>query len=294
LLYHPRLAKAALVSLPPDLFVYLPGQTMQRLSSAYSLGGARLVADTLDYNLGLRPDDFVAANLDDFAILVDEAGGLLVPVLDVFPMACGDRIYPGEVTMDGSLALCYATLREGTDEAARGLRQQQLLRLLLDRFLQDGNLARLPELFALFRPRLDTSLTAADVAETIPLALRLADPERVAYFQVGSAQTTLWQISEQPPAVVFLPKPDQLRFLLEQAAAFLGRPAPNSELVLTLAAELTASPTVTLTGSPTPIPSWTEIPLYTASVTPTVSITPGPSPTGTITPTQTVTETFAP
>jgi LCP family protein required for cell wall assembly len=294
LLYHPRLAKAALVSVPPDLFGYLPGWTMQRFSAAYPLGGARLLVDTLDYNLGLRPDKFLVANLDDFVILVDELGGLTVPVMEPFPGVCDEIVYPGEVPMTGEQVLCYTRLRVEMEEAARGLRQQQVLRLILDRFLQSGNLARLPELFSLFRPRLDTSLTAQDVAEAIPLALRLGDPARTAYFQIGTDQTRVWQISQRPPAAVFLPRAAELRQLLEQAAAFISAPSPMSEQVLTLEFELTTSPTATLTGTATPIPTPTEIPLYSPTPIETATITPGPSPTATPTPSQTVTETFAP
>src|SRR5690606_15393329 len=38
-IYHPRLARASLVSVPPDLFGYIPGYTMQRLYIAYAVGG---------------------------------------------------------------------------------------------------------------------------------------------------------------------------------------------------------------------------------------------------------------
>jgi polyisoprenyl-teichoic acid--peptidoglycan teichoic acid transferase len=294
LLYHPRLAKAALISVPPDMFGYLPGWTMQRFSAAYPLGGARLLVDTLDYNLGLRPDDYLIANTDDFVILVDELGGLIVPVLEPFPGVCGEIVYPGDVPMTGAQVLCYTRLRDGMDESARGLRQQQVLRLILDRFLQSGSLSRLPELYPLFRPRLDTSLTAQDVTAAFPLALRLGDPARTAYFQIGVDQTRVWQISERPPAEVFLPRAAPLRKLLEEAVAFISLPSPMSDQVLTLAAELTTTPTVTLTATATLIPTATEIPLFSPTPSETASITPGPSPTASLTPSPTVTETLAP
>ena len=196
--------------------------------------------------------------------------------------------------MTGEQALCYATLRSGMEEAPRGLRQQQLLRLVLDRFLQGGNLSRLPELFRLFRPRLDTSLSAADTVQGIPLALRLGDPARTAYFQIGADQTDVWRISERPPAAVFLPRPAALREMLEQAVVFVSQPSPMSDLVLTLEAELTASPTATLTQTAALEPTWTVLSDFSPTPSPTETVTPGPSPTPSHTPSLTATSTLAP
>jgi polyisoprenyl-teichoic acid--peptidoglycan teichoic acid transferase len=290
LLYQPRLAKAALVSIPPDLFGYLPGQTMQRLSSAYPLGGAELMRQAVEYNLGVRADSYIVIHLDDFALLVDELGGLDVPVMQDLPGQCGDVLIQGEQHMDGALALCYARLRDGPDEAARGLRQQELLRLLLDRLVQNGNLARLPELFSLFRSRVDTNLTAADALTAIPVALRLGDPSRTAYFLIGADQTDLWQISTQPPASVFLPRREAIRATIKDALDFVSKPSPLSDVVLTYEVQLTASPSPTggtpfIMPSPLPRKSSTPGPTATAPTsTRTPTLTPTPSPTATYSP----------
>lgn len=287
--YHPRLAKASLLSIPPDLFGYLPGYTMQRLSSAYAAGGIRLLTAAVEYNLGIRPDDWLVANMDDFILFIDELGGVTVPVMQAIPNACGDLIYPGEVFMEGWLAACYARLRVGTDEAARGLRQQQLLFIVLQRLAGGGNLIRLPEMYSLFNRRVRTSLTLEDVLANSGLVLRLADPKRVGFFQMGEGETDVWQISEQPPATVFLPRRLAIQKLLERAIGFASQPAPFSDLVVTLEYELTVSPTPTLSPTPTITPTETITPtlLPTETPTPTGSIKPGASltPSVTLTPT---------
>jgi polyisoprenyl-teichoic acid--peptidoglycan teichoic acid transferase len=292
-LYHPRLAKAALISLPPDLIGYLPGYGMQRLSSAYALGGGRLLTQTIEYNLGLRPDSWLAANMDDFSALVDALGGLKVSVLQNLPGVCGDVLYIGDILMYGDLALCYARLRYGMDEAARGLRQQQLFQLVLLRMVQGGNLVRLPELYQQFRGRVDTSLTAADFLENTVLLLRLGDPTRVKYYQIGSAQARVWQISGELPADVFLPERAAFSQLLQKAVDFCSQPQSPGEVVVTLAYELTTSPTPTPTLEFTP----TFPPTPTETFPPTLTLTPsptGPTPTRSLTPTITVTPSPAP
>jgi len=78
--YHPRLAKVALLSLPPEMFVYIPGYTMQRIGVAYAVGGFEMMADTIEYNIGMRPDEYVLVHQDDFSWFVDELKGLDVDV----------------------------------------------------------------------------------------------------------------------------------------------------------------------------------------------------------------------
>src|SRR5512142_292880 len=80
-IYHPRLARASLISIPPDFFGYIPGYTMQRVYTAYAIGGSRLLDSTLEYNFGLRPDKYAVFNLDSFSQLIDDLGGINVTVL---------------------------------------------------------------------------------------------------------------------------------------------------------------------------------------------------------------------
>jgi LCP family protein required for cell wall assembly len=289
-LYHPRLSKASLVSVPPDLFVYLPGYGMQRLSSAYALGGAPLLLDTLEYNLGLHPDDWLVVNLDVFANLVDAMGGITVPVMEALPGQCGEILYPGLVPMDGAQALCYARLRFGEDETARSLRQQQLARQLLLRLVQNGNLVHLKDLYQDFNARVDTSLVARDALDNVSLLLNLGDPNRLGYFVIGPDQTTTWQISAQPPASVFLPRRDPLAGMLDQAIAFADQPMSLSDVVVTLQYELTVSPTPTLPPTETPVPTPSDTPVLTATELPTITLMPSITPT----PTPTTTNTMAP
>lgn len=267
---HPRFAKVALISLAPDLFVYLPGYSMQRLSTAYPLGGVRLLRETLAYNFGVRVDEWAVMRMDDFVFLVDELGGIEVPVLEAIPGVCGDRIYPGQVFMNGELALCYARLRQQEQETARGLRQQALLQQILFRLAQGGNLVRLPGIFQTIAPRLDTSLSREDVVSRGALALRLSDTRRLGFFQIGENAARTWEILEDPRTTVFLPDEPAIRRILEQAVEFVSHPEAFSERIATLEFELTISPT------PTPLPTDTPIPTDTPTLLPTLTFTPTP------------------
>lgn len=300
IIYHPRLARASLVSLPSDLFGYLPGYTMQRLLAGYALGGPGLLLDTVEYNLGIRPDTYAVLNLDDFTRLIDDLGGINVPVMDNVRQYC-PGIPPGVVLMNGEQALCYMRLRLGDDEYSRNRRQQDVLRTVFLRMVEGGNLVRLPELYDRYRAVIDTNLTRSELLNKIPLALRLGDPQRVGYFVMGEEELSLWQISQQPPANVFLPNRPAVMRLMQQAVDYVNAPLPMSDIVVTLQYELTVSPTPTNTYTvtptptstntalPTSTPTRTQTPIPSSTFTRTVTLTPTVTRTVTVTPTRTPT-----
>lgn len=300
-LVNPRLAKASLVSVPGDLFVYIPGYTMQRINVAYPVGGLPLLFKTLEYNFGLHPDHWALVHPDDFQRFVDELGGLDVSVLVPVKDQCGS-FEPGEVHMDGAQAMCYVRIRQGSDEIDRNRRLQQVLRLLFLRMVQGGNLARLPDLFATYQPSIRIDLTLEDMVKLIPLALKLGDPQRVSYYQVGWDEVTFWQLPGQSKSPVLLPRREPLLTLLQQAVDAVSSPSPLSDRVTTMEYELTISPTpssspvpsLTPTVTVTPFISTTPTRTPTITLTPTISQTPTISATPTVSPTPTETQTLTP
>ncbi len=78
----------SVISIPRDLYVYIPGFWMSRINFAdsygdaydYPGGGTALLRDTLLYNLGIRADYFVRTNFDGLIGIVDTLGGIDVPV----------------------------------------------------------------------------------------------------------------------------------------------------------------------------------------------------------------------
>jgi polyisoprenyl-teichoic acid--peptidoglycan teichoic acid transferase len=280
-IYHPRLSRASLVSIPPELFGYIPGYTMQRMYTAYAIGGSRTMTDAIEYNFGLRPDSYAVFNLDDFTQLIDDLGGINVSVLENVRQFCPGLI-PGVLLMHGQDALCYMRLRLNDDEFSRNRRQQEILRTVFLRLVEGGNLVRVPELYNSYRGVIDTNLTRDELMNSIPLALHLGDPNRIGYFQFSPKQLDTWQISDHPVARVFLPNRPVLMAFMQQAVDFVTTPSPLRDVVLTLEYELTISPTPTVTYTITPTPTDTPTPLPTYTLTPT------------ITPTRTQTRTHAP
>ena len=299
--YSPRLGKASLLSIPPDLFVYLPGYTMQRLNSAYAIGGISLVSDALQYNLGVRPEDYVVVSLESFVYLIDDLGGIQVTVTEKVPPICSD-VPVGSFLLDGDRVMCYLRYRNGADELNRSQREQEVFRLVMLRMLEGGNLVRLPELYKNYHSSVDSSFNLAQITGMIPFALRLGDANHLGEFQIRDTALQQWQIPDGIKPTVFLPVQNELVKQVQEAIDFVQEPKPNTDRLLTLEYELTISPTPTQTGTPTPTPTntstipptSTRVPSATYTRTPTRTITNTPNGSETATPTPNGSETATP
>lgn len=281
LFIHPRFSKASLVSIPGDLYVYIPGYTMQRLNTAYAIGGIKTLYETLAYNFGVTPSRFVLAQPGDFQWLVDDLDGIEVTLFYPMPQACGG-IPAGRITMDGTLALCYASYRKDMDEVSRMERQQQLLRIIFRKFTHESYLFKLPLLYASYEGWIKTDLSLDELMDLVPLSLRLADPDRIGYFMLGWDALTLWDVPGYSQAQVFLPVEDEVRATLQEAIDYVLVPEPLTDQVKTLEVQLTeiihatqypatSTPTLTPTQTQTPLPTPTG---NTLTPTPTATVTP--------------------
>ncbi|MEN6530767.1 MAG: LCP family protein [Anaerolineaceae bacterium] len=282
LLINERLSKASVISIPGSLFVYLPGHTMQRLNTAFALGGMELVRDTLAYNFGIRPDKFVLVHPTEFKWLVDDLGSLDVSVLFPIRDACGG-VPAGTHRMNGDKVYCYVSY-DGGDEVNRTRRQQQVLQLLFTKLVQNGRLARLPVLYASYQNHLETDISLVDLLLRVPLALRLGDPARVSYFVLGWEQLRQWELPDNTQTVVLLPREEEVAEVFDQALAGISEPSPLGEIVLTYEAQVTIAVALTQTSQATAyVPVW---PTSTPIGQPTASATQPGQPTATRTPTR--------
>lgn len=135
---------AGMLSIPRDLYMPIPGESdMQRINSAYLLGelkkpgsGPQLVMQTLQYNLGIKVNNYVLLNFQTVIALIDAVGGVDIDVATPID----DEEYPdmnygfdplhipaGHIHMDGALALKYARTRHQTSDYDRTHRQQQVI-----------------------------------------------------------------------------------------------------------------------------------------------------------------------
>lgn len=273
-LVNARFAKASVISIPGNLFVYIPGHGMKRLNATYALGGFALIRDTLIYNFGLRPDRVVLSHPTEFKWLVDDLGGLEVSVLTPIRNDCGG-LPAGIHGMDGAKTFCYVAYLDGKDEIDRVRRVQQVLQLLFNKLIQNGRMALLPVLYVSYQDKLETDFSLVDVLAKIPLALRVGDPGRVNYHVIGWDLVTEWELPDNSQTKVLLPKADAIANLLRDTLFAISQPSPLTEMVLTYEAQLTAAVGQTQTAQP----FGTQPPVQQRTPTPMPTTTFGRTPT---------------
>jgi len=293
-IYNPSTSLAAFISLPPDMLVYIPGLSMQRLQNAYPYGGITALLDTLEYNLGIRPQDYAVIPLDAFTYVVNELGGLWLTIPNAMPQTCGG-IASGFTRLDAQQVLCYVRFRSGEDEIDREQRQQAVFQALFRRLVEGGNLTLLTHFYETYQDRIETSFSLASLFGWLPLVLRLGDVDRLGFFLPSETELTLWQFPGENPSSVFIPDPAGWHALLARAVDFTNNQLPLTGRELTLAYELTTSPTATVTPTPTQTFTITLTRIRTVTRTRTLTVTRTPtvtqSVTVTVTPTTTNTET---
>lgn len=178
----PVARRAVVLSIPRDLWVFIPGYGEGRINTVHFYGelnggqGPVLAKETVEANLGIPIDYYVRLDFEGFKEVVDTLGGVTIDVEapirdDMFPDDdYGYRtihIPAGRQEMDGEMLLQYVRTRHGGNDFERMRRQQQALRALAQRALDLDLLPRLP---ALINTALDAISTDIQPLEILALA----------------------------------------------------------------------------------------------------------------------------
>lgn len=208
-----------MLSLPRDLYVYMPGWTMNRLNVAYTYGesagwtdgGFGLLRETLFYNFGINVHYYAMVDLSSFIEVIDAVGGIDIAVecaIQDLPLIGAEvpagaflsdeenNLYTlpvGYYHMSGAEALWYARSRGNSSDFDRGRRQQQVLRALWRAARDSGQLELLPDLWNQGVQMVDTNVPFDEMVALLPIALNL-DPMRMEQLTFRlTYDTTPWQ-----------------------------------------------------------------------------------------------------
>ena len=187
----PATGEAAVLSLPRDLIVEVPGGTTTRINATQAVGGLDSLISTVNANLSIPINHFVVADFASFADVVDIVGG--VPVNFPFPTrdrGSGLAVDAGCWALNGREALAYVrsrSIEEFVDgqwvpleavspDLARIERQQEFMVLAVEEVLRvaRSDLSRIGEFIDAGSQavQLDENLTAGDLLD---LAAAFAD-----------------------------------------------------------------------------------------------------------------------
>jgi LCP family protein required for cell wall assembly len=172
--FHPKRGMVSVISFPRDLYVYIPGWTVRRINEAYQYGGFESLADTFDYNFGLRPVYYVLVNFEAFQQAVDNLGGIDVQVAQALREG-NYSVKPGLVHMDGEMALWYVRSRYTSSDFDRMRRQQEVLVALFGRMVSLNALEKVPQMYKLYGESVTTNIRLQETLSWAGVARRIAD-----------------------------------------------------------------------------------------------------------------------
>jgi len=188
-------SSTALISIPRDTRVEIPGQGYTKINAAYAFGGPELVIETFENFTELEIDYYISTDFYGFESLIDKLGGVTVEVdkrlVDPFS---GVDLYPGVQTLNGSQALAYSRCRKGPcgGDWGRMDRQRQMLISLAKKFQVIETWIQLPALInmVLENRLIETDIKLIDLIKFSHLFFKI-NTEEVENFYIPTSSATI-------------------------------------------------------------------------------------------------------
>lgn len=192
---NPRSHQVALLSVPRDLKVHIPGYGNTKINASYAYGGVELARETIEEVFGVDIDYYAKADFKGFIEIVDMLGGVDLEVPDVEGRGRGmnyddnwDNLHihlkPGFQHLDGTQAIGFVRYRKsntpglGDGDFGRSARQQQFLKAMVQQKLKITNVLQLAAVAPKVLQWVQTDLSVREAAE-LALVLKDVKPENL-------------------------------------------------------------------------------------------------------------------
>ena len=180
--------EAKITSVYRDTYLNIDDYGLDKVTHAYSYGGAKLALNTLNKNLDLNITEFVAVNFDTVRTVVDSVGGIDMHVDNeevkyineyinslnkIFGTNSKNITKPGDYTLDGVQALAYSRIRytEGGDYK-RTERMRDVLSLVFEK-VKNLSIPELDKLSNEILPHVSTNITSDEIMSMLPLVAKI-------------------------------------------------------------------------------------------------------------------------
>jgi len=111
---NPAAGQATILNIPRDTYVPIPGHGTQKINNAFSLGGPRLLADTVGQLVGVHIQYAISTDFEGLTAMVDELGGVDVDIPEPHDDdASGAHFAAGPNHLNGAEALAFSRNRKG-------------------------------------------------------------------------------------------------------------------------------------------------------------------------------------
>lgn len=142
-LHQPVEGPTALISIPRDSYVEIPGHDKNKINASYAFGGAPLLVETVELLTGMTIDHYLEVGFSGVSGVVDALGGVeLCLDRDVDDRRSKLEWEAGCHLSDGDTAVAFARMRysDPIGDIGRTERQQQLVAAVADGALSTDTL----------------------------------------------------------------------------------------------------------------------------------------------------------
>ena len=183
-----KLKRVAMLSIPRDSYVAIPGHGKDKINHASVYGGPELTAKTVSQLLGITVNSYIIIGYDGFKNVVDILGGVDYDVeTDMYHWDPEDgsayqiNLKKGMQHLDGSKALQYVRYRGyASGDIARTEHQQRFFVALANELLQPSSVLKLPSLVPELSHYVKTNLSTSDLLKLASTARFFEDGDFVA------------------------------------------------------------------------------------------------------------------
>lgn len=192
--YNKTEKKSTVVSFLRDSLVEIDGHGKTRLGHAYAYGGAGLTINTINETYDLDIQNYVTINFDNLVSVIDEIGGVIVPITEEEAQYYRQRGMPniqaGEVLMTGSQALTHARNRTIGSDFERSRRQRSVMYGIYKKVLQEKDPSDIMALIVYCMGQVKTNMS---VNEIYDLAMEVLTAENLLMQQTALPQDDMYE-----------------------------------------------------------------------------------------------------
>ena len=146
--------EVAMLSIPRDTRVKIPGKSWDKINHAYAFGGYKLTQQAVEGLLGIKIDHHIMIDIAGFKKIIDAIGGVSIDVekrmyyTDPYDDGGGLVIdlRPGVQHMNGETAIQYVRYRDEEGDIGRVERQQKFLKAVLNEVTSPSVLTKIPSI----------------------------------------------------------------------------------------------------------------------------------------------------
>ncbi len=175
-----------LTSVYRDSYLEIPNRGLDKVTHAYSFGGAELALSTLNSNLDLNMTEFITVNFDAVAEIVNSLGGVEINIeqeeikyLNEYTWATSEStgissdyiVEPGKHNLNGVQAVAYSRIRyTAGGDYKRTERMRTVLTAIVEK-AKTKNISELNKLMDTLLPRIYTNIDKSEILSLLPEAM---------------------------------------------------------------------------------------------------------------------------